>query len=162
MSVMNFGPRTLKANGIRTAVRSVTADYTCNSGSVIDDGLTLTLDKAAGLTVTLPASSGSGRKFRFVVGTLLTSNTYKIQVANATDVMNGGVTINDIGDTSAATADFFPTASTSDTFTMTATLGAGKIGDWVEFEDISSGHWAVRGALQGVTDPATPFTAAVS
>ena len=161
MSVMNFGPRTLKANGLRTAVRSLTAAYVCNTAPVIDDGLTLRLDLAAGFAVTLPAALGSGRKFRFVVGTLLTSGTYIVKVANATDVMAGGVTINDIGDTSAATADFFPTAASSDTFTMTASLGAGKIGDWVEFEDIKSGFWAVRGSLQGLTDPATPFSATV-
>ncbi len=143
-----------------SAVKSLTADTTITR---IDyDGLTATLDAVAGFTVTLPAASGSGARYRFVVGTTLTSATYVVKVANATDVFVGGVFINDIGDSAAATADFFPTASTSDTFTMTFSIGGGKKGDWFEVEDIASGVFAVRGVLQGVTDPTTPFSATVA
>ena len=125
-------------------------------------GRTLLVNAAAGLTLTLPASNGSGRRYRILVGTTLTSNTIVIQVANGTDVMAGGVLINDIGDTTAATSDYFPTASTSDTITLTASIGAGKRGDFVEFEDFATGFYAVYGVLQGETDPTNPFSAAVS
>jgi len=125
-------------------------------------GRTTVISDVDGGTITLPASSGSGLKFRFVLGSTLTSGTFVVKVANATDVFVGGVIINDIGDTTVATADFHPTAATSDTFTMTQSIGGGKQGDWVEFEDIKSGFWAVNGVMQGVTDPTSPFSATVS
>jgi hypothetical protein len=142
-------------NGVKSITATASATRKANAGR------TNLLNAVAGFTVTLPASSGSGDVYRFVVGTTLTSGTYVVKVANSTDVFAGGVIINDIGDSSAATADFHPTASTSDTFTMTQSIGGGKRGDWVEFEDIATGFWAVRGAIQGVTDPATPFSATV-
>lgn len=160
VAVRKFGAF-IKAHGfIHRSVSSLTAATTLKPGE--HSGRTNRLDLAAGFTCTLPASSGSGNRYRFVVGTALTSGTYVVKVANATDVFAGGVIINDIGDTTAATADFHPTASTSDTFTMTQSIGGGKVGDWVEFEDLKSGTWAVHGALQGLTDPTTPFSATVS
>jgi hypothetical protein len=141
-------------------VKSITANATLTRHA--DAGKTLLLNAAAGLSaMILPAAIGSGRKFRFVVGTTITSNTIVIKVANTTDVFVGGIFINDIGDTSAATADYFPTASTSDTLTLTASVGGGKKGDWIEIEDIASGFFAIHGVLQGVTDPSTPFSATV-
>lgn len=142
--------------GLKTITAAVTATRAANSGR------TNLLSAVAGFAVTLPASSGSGNKYRFLVKTTLTSASYIIKVKNAVDVFVGGVVINDTGDTAAATADFFPTASTSDTYTMTQSIGAGKAGDWVEFEDYATGFWAVNGVLQGVTDPTTPFSATVS
>jgi hypothetical protein len=147
--------KALMINGVKNLTASVTATRKANAGR------TNVLKAAAGLTVTLPASTGGGDVYRFVAGTTLTSNDYIVKVANSTDVFRGGIVMNDIGDSSAATADFHPTASTSDTFTMPSATGGGKIGVWVEFEDISAGFWAVRGDMQGVTDPATPFSATV-
>lgn len=145
---------------IHDGVRTLTAATTCNKAD--NAGRTNRFDLATGFTVTLPASTGSGAIYRFVVGTTLTSGTYVVKVANGTDVFVGGVSINDIGDSAAATADFFPTASTSDTYTMTQSIGGGKQGDWVEFEDIKAGFFLIRGNQQGVTDPTTPFSATVS
>lgn len=125
-------------------------------------GKTNLLSAAAGMTVTLPAAIGSGARFRFVVKTTATSGDYVVKVANGTDVFRGGIHINDTGDSAAATNDFAPTASTSDTFTMGYAIGGGKMGDWVEIEDIAAGFFVVRGQMQGVTDPATPFSATVS
>ncbi len=128
----------------------------------VNENRPVVLNAAAGLTVTLPASSGSGATFDIIVGTTITSNTIVIQVANATDVMQGGVFINDTGDTTAATSDFYPTASTSDTITLTASVGAGKAGDRIRLTDYATGFWAVEGYLAGELDPVSPFSAAVS
>lgn len=157
--------RTFKSNiraksFIRDGVKNVTASASATRAA--NSGRTTVLKAAAGLTITLPTSRGAGDRYRFVVGTLLTSNTYVIKVNNATDIMAGAVVINDTGDTTAATADSFPTASTSDTITLTASIGAGKIGDFIELEDAVSGVWMVRGVLQGETDPTNPFSATVS
>jgi hypothetical protein len=155
-----FGAIVRAAGFLVSGVKRLTAATTATV--VKNAGRTNTLKAAAGFTVTLPASTGGGAVYRFVAETAASSGDYVVKVANATDVFAGGVLINDIGDSTAATADFWPTASTSDTFTMAYATGGGKVGDWVEFEDIKAGTFAVRGSMQGMTDPATPFSATVS
>lgn len=117
-----------------------------------------TLNAAAGLTVTLPAASGTGRKFSFLVGTTVTSNNDVIQVANSTDVMAGVVTMaQDGGDT----VVLFETASTSDTITMNGSTKGGIKGDLVELTDAASGLWMLRMVCSGTGTEATPLSAAV-
>lgn len=124
------------------------------------DGKTILLDTAAGSTVTLPASSGSGMRFRFVISVVPTSNSHIVKVANATDVMSGViVTAQDAADTAVA----WETASTSDTITLNRTTTGGTIiGEWVEIEDVVSGTWAVRGCTAATGTEATPFSATVA
>lgn len=148
----------LKAKNFQTLLRSIIS-ATVSLTDAKHNGGTTALNLSAGVTATLPASNGQGARYRIVVGTA--SNANIVKVANPTDVFVGGILINDIGDTAAATADFFPTASTSDTVSFTTANGGGKAGDWVEFEDIAVGFWAVRGVFQGATDPSTPFSATV-
>lgn len=119
----------------------------------------LNISAAAGLTLTLPASEGKGAKYRFFVRTTVTSNTVVIQVANATDVMQGtAIFAADGGDTGV----LFETASTSDTITMNGSTRGGIIGDFIELEDVAAGFWSVRMVAQGTGTEATPFSAAVS
>lgn len=155
--IRRFGHH-VKARGLMSTLKTLLAATTCINSNA---GRTNLLSAVAGFTVTLPAAKGTGNTYRFLVKTTLTSAAYIVKVANSTDVMVGGILINDTGDTVAATSDFFPTASTSDTITLTQSIGGGKAGDWVELEDYAAGFWAVRGVLQGYTDPATPFSATV-
>lgn len=119
---------------------------------------TIVLNRAAGITATLPAATGSGFRYTFVVGTTVTSNSIIIRVANSSDVMTG-VAINaaDGGDT----AVMFETASTSDTITLNGTTTGGVRGDRVEVEDVAANLYYVRvvGSATGVE--ATPFSATV-
>lgn len=157
MSLMNFGPRTLKVGAVRTTPRSITAStYSLNSGTVLDDGRTLLLNRAAGTAVTLPAATGSGKRYRFVVGTASNANTFA--TLPTTNVFAGTIHIGDKGDSGAAVADLYSTAATSNKISPTTAGGGGLVGDWLEFEDIASGVWAVRGAFLDVNDPATPFS----
>jgi hypothetical protein len=120
---------------------------------------TFVFDTASGSTVTLPVASGSGAKFRFVVTTTVTSNSDKIQVANATDVMIGNIQmLQDAADTIVG----WEAASTSDTITLNGTTTGGLKGDWLEIEDVKAGNWLVRGLLSATGTEATPFSAAVS
>lgn len=120
-------------------------------------GKVITIAAAAGLTITLPAATGSGAQFEIVAAVTVTSNGYVIQVANATDVMMGvlGVATDAAGVT-------VPTASTSDTITMNGSTTGGLLGSRVVLTDIASGKWAVSGALVSTGAEATPFSAAVS
>jgi hypothetical protein len=118
---------------------------------------TVNLSAAAGLTVTLPASTGKGDEYEFFVLTTVTSNNYVIAVANATDVMQGGVALStDIGGTNMLAS------STSDTITMNGSTKGGLIGSWVRLKDVSAGFWKVEGYMVCTGTEADPFSAAVS
>lgn len=119
---------------------------------------TITVNRAAGTTVTLPAATGSGARARFVIGTTITSNSFKVQVADATDVMAGvALQAADAG----ATINAWEAGATDDTITMDGSTKGGIKGDIIELEDIALNLWSVKivGAATGTE--ATPFSSAV-
>jgi hypothetical protein len=119
----------------------------------------ITLNAAAGLTATLPAATGSGDTYTFVVGTTVTSNAALIKVANATDVMRGVAYVaQDGGDTMVA----FEAGATADTIDMNGSTRGGIAGDKVVLIDIASGIWSAQVHSQATGTEATPFTATVS
>lgn len=120
---------------------------------------TLVANRAAGITFTLPASSGSGTKFKIYVHTTITSNSLILQVANATDVMTGFA---DVAQDAADTVVRFETAGTSDTITLNGSTTGGIRGDVIEVEDVVSGFWLVRVTGSATGTEATPFSAAVA
>lgn len=125
------------------------------------DGKIIKLDTLTGSVVTLPAATGSGAKFRFHISVLATSNSHKIQVANATDVFVGIIAGVRVDSGNAVLA--FAAASTSDTITLDRSNGSVSLGEWIEVEDVASGKFAVRGFLSATGAAfATPFSAAVS
>lgn len=119
-------------------------------------GGTTVLNLAGGVAVTLPAATGSGSRYRIVVGTASNANT--IATLPVTDFFRGGVIINDSGDSAAGTADFFPAASTSNKMSPTTVGGGGAVGDWVLLEDFAAGLWLVSGVYQTAADAVTPFS----
>lgn len=121
------------------------------------------LDTASGSVVTLPAASGSGTKFKFVVSTLATSSSHIIKVANNSDAMIGIISLEDTTASPTANAVVaFAANATSDTITMNrSTTGSVSLGEWVEAEDIATNVWHVRGMLSATGTPATPFSATV-
>lgn len=134
-----------------TKTASFTLDRSNDAGNVIN------LSALAGLTVTLPASSGKGDIYELFVLTTVTSNNYIIQVANATDILAGAVHLTtDIGGTS------MPTSTTSDTITMNGSTTGGLRGTWLRFKDVSAGFWALEGGVICTGTEATVFSAAVS
>lgn len=153
------GPVTSQA-GFITGTDAVSASVTTATLTVTSalNGRVIPLNRAGGMTVTLPAATGSQAVYRFVVGTTFTSNGV-IQVANATDVMVGSASVS-----SSASSSVFATLTASDTLTMNGTTTGGVAGSFVELVDISSGEWLVRAALLCTASqtPATPFSAAVS
>lgn len=125
------------------------------------DGKTILLDTAAGSVVTLPASSGSGARFRFQVSVTATSNSHVIEVANATDIFQGILLA--LSDDAGAVVKGWETAADSDTITLNrTTTGTAKVGHFIEVEDIKEGVFAVHGIIGQSGTEATPFSAAVS
>lgn len=131
---------------------SATLNRNTHAGNVIN------LNAAAGLTVTLPASSGKGDMYRLFVLTTVTSNNDIIKVANSTDVIQGTVEIGASAGVAGVTAG---TTTTSDTITMNGTTTGGIVGSYIELTDVSLGFWQLSGSLIASGTVATPFSATV-
>ena len=171
------GGLTVTAGGI-----TVTAGTTDLSGSFIRDLVTLTEDTTitnaahagrvllmgevggdASATFTLPAATGTGAEFKFIVSVVNTSN-YVIQVADATDTIDGSVVVtNDSTAGGTASLISWPTVAASDTITLNGTTTGGvNIGDYVLLTDIATNQYTVSGLLNASGTEATPFSAGVS
>ncbi len=136
---------------------SITADTTLTSAS--HAGRTMNLNVVSGATCTLPAAAGTGNVYKFFVQTTVTSNSYKIQVANGDDTMAGVAVVANDSDNSAS---IFETAATSDTITLNGTTTGGVLGGQVELQDVASNVYRVLINQSATGTEATPFSAAVS
>ena len=122
-------------------------------------GRIITVNNATGFAMTLPASTGDGSRFRFVLGTTVTGGSMTIKVANASDTMVGlCLMAQDGGDTSVT----FGASGTDDTITMNGTTLGGTKGDYIELEDVSLNLWSVRMFATGTSTEASPFSATVA
>lgn len=118
---------------------------------------------ATGVTATLPAATGTGNIYRFVIGTTATSNAHIIKVANATDVMDGSLNIQQDTDVD-GTLKCWRADAGDDTMTFAgaATTG-GIVGGYIQCIDYKSGYWSCQAFTQsGGGSEATPFSATVS
>jgi hypothetical protein len=124
-------------------------------------GKTLTLNRAAGITVTLPAAVGDGDEYEFVVGTTFTGNGI-VKVANATDTMVGSATL---AQDAADTVVQFDHAAASDTITFNGTTTGGLIGATIKARDIkldgTTPKWFVEVFSSATGAEVTPFSATV-
>ena len=123
------------------------------------EGKVVCLDTAAGTTITLPDSTGSGGVYKFLVTVTATTNSHIIKVANATDEMRGYV----VQDSDTATApNIWWAADNDDTITLNrSTSGLAAQGEYFELVDATSNHWFVRGYSQASGTEVTPFSATV-
>lgn len=157
MASTTFSGPVTSTNGFITGTgvnQTVTASTLAVTKAVYN-GQTINLSRAAGIVVTLPAATGTNAVYTFVVSTTVTSNSYKIQVANSTDVINGNLLV------SGATGTTFGTLPASDTITMNGSTTGGLAGSYVQITDVATGVFLVTGALIGSGTVATPFSAAV-
>jgi hypothetical protein len=122
------------------------------------DGKTILLTSLTGHTITLPKANGVGTKIRMIEKVAPTSGSTVIKVIDSVDVMVGALTIS----LATGVGVNFPTAANSDTVTLNRTTSGGaSAGEWLEFEDIAPGIWAVDGNLNGSGVLVTPFSATV-
>lgn len=129
------------------------------------EGKTCLLREAGGnalVTLTLPAATGGGGRYRFVVDEVNTSNYVFKSVAGA-DVMRGTIIGASITDSATEAARTWTAGATDDTLTLNGTtMGGVTRGDWVEFEDIAADGWAVRGVITQSGSEVTPFSDTVA
>lgn len=146
----------LQAGAVAAAGATLAVTQALHAGKIIAFG------SLTGTICTLPAATGTGDIYRFVIATAATSNANIIKVANSTDVMSGGFALQQDTD-GAGTLKFWKAAATDDTLTFAgvATTG-GIIGTQVECVDYAAGFWAVRvWSSSGGGSEATPFSATV-
>lgn len=141
------------------STRMIAAGGTLAMTEAAHDGKIIAMDTATGSVVTLPASTGGGAVYRFLVTVTATSNSHVIKVANATDEMRGYV----IQDSDTATApNTWWAADNDDTITLNrTTTGLAAQGEYFEIVDAVLNHFFVRGYSQASGTEATPFSATV-
>lgn len=138
------------AKRIKSDVKTVTSStYVVQP----EDG-TLVLDLAAGIAVTLPAATGSGAQYRFVVATTFTGDASIVTTGG--DLLAGtALLFADTGDTCVG----FATASDTirlDMFDTGNTTGGIK-GAHAVFTDIAADLWHVHYVSDAAGSEATPF-----
>lgn len=122
------------------------------------DSKTVTLNRAAGIAVTLPAATGSGIRVKFIIGTTITSNSTTIKVTGDDVMIGAALLAQDAGDTSV----MFEAGATDDTITFNGTTTGGYKGAFVEVEDVAADTWFVRVVSAATGTEATPFSATVT
>ena len=158
-SLLNNGKLTGNVIGAveaTTPISATGATLTCTADT--HAGRTIVISAVAGCAVTLPAATGTGSVYRFIIGATITSNSTTIKVANTTDVMSGRAFV--ISDGAAAVLGY-ATGATSDTITLNGTTLGGLIGDHIEIIDAIAGTFAVRVFTAATGTEATPFSATV-
>ena len=106
-------------------------------------------------TQTLPAATGSGNRFRFIVGAVNTSN--HIIATDATATFYGQIVTSSSTDTPDL-AQPWVSAGTNTKITLNGTTTGGQaVGDVIEIVDIATNKFMVIGFTQTSGTEATPF-----
>ncbi len=147
-----------RATDLSTRVVALTATDSITEAE--HEGRDLYVTGTAAATYTLPEATGSGARYRFIIGEVNTNGTV-IVVADTTNANFIG-SVNSL-DLDAAAQGAFGSPANSDTITLNGTTTGGALGDFIELVDVATDVWMVFGQLQVPTgsNPATPFSAAV-
>jgi hypothetical protein len=123
------------------------------------EGKIVTLNRAAGVAVTLPVSTGGGAVYKIIVGTTFTgAATVKVPVASVATFIGTATLYADGG----ATVVGFAAGGTDDTLTMAADNATGGIaGAHMVFTDVAVAVWHVAYVSDAAASEVTPFSATV-
>ncbi len=125
---------------------------------------TVTISSAVPIAITMPAATGTGVKYRFVLQVVATATGHTLKVANATDSFTGlymspcTATATHMGFAAVTSAT---TATRSDTVTLNGTTTGGAPGMIIEITDIQSGFFDFKAFDTCVSTTTTPFSATV-
>lgn len=118
----------------------------------------IALNRAAGVTATLPAASGTGAIYRVVVGTTFSGGSGVIQVANSSDIIQGVVyQTQDAG----ATLQAFEAGAADDTLTLNGSSSGGIKGDRLDFIDIANNLWQCTAWTAATGSETSPWSSNV-
>jgi hypothetical protein len=138
-----------RTHGVTTVTAAtVTVDVNAHVGQPF------VMNRAAGITATLPPATGSGNKYEFIGGIDATDD--QIITVTGDDTMAGFAFL---GNDSAGASCFY-TAADTDTITLDGDTTGGLKGWRVECRDIAADTWAVMVLSEASGTEATPFSAA--
>ena len=148
---MGFKPASATARKTRQAKEITAATYQVLAS---DHGKTLMLNRAAGMTLTLPVDTAFvGFTVKMVVRDTFTG-TWEVTGAADGDLFFGGVFVTSV----AAKSDRFgPNGSSNDTLKANSDAKGRLSGGWVEFTLMGANEWLVNGVLAAGSTPVTPF-----
>lgn len=130
----------------------IAAGSTETVSAVTHAGACIALDTGGGSTITLPAATGTGNRYCFVV---TVAGTHVINVVG-NDEFVGGI---HQGNDSDNTTVFWPAADTADNDRITLNNGSqgGFVGCRYDIVDILTDNWSVIGSCDASGTEATPF-----
>ena len=120
----------------------------------------ISLNRAAGVAVTLPAATATGNIYTFIIATTVTSNTTTISAASASDAFDGSTFTMQDNDVD-GTLSMWKADAGDDTITMNGTTTGGFKGTKIEVIDGETGFFTIHAWGIGSGTLATPFSAAV-
>ena len=150
----------LQANSELPSTKLVTATTTLAVTTVLHANRTILLSGASGVgfTSTMPAATGSGNMFTFIVATGWQSTSYIIDFKSSTQQIQGVALV---AAASGGTSGSFPTINSgtnSNEITLNGTTTGGLGGDIIEVQDVGTLLYTVkRCLLNGSGSAATPF-----
>lgn len=144
-----------RATDVSGRIVNVTA-ATLAVAEATHEGKTVTLNKVDGQTMTMPAATGGGARYRFVIGTTSTSNAYVFSPTGNNTIK--GVAV--LGDSTDGTAHIWATAAGNNTLTLGGTDNAtgGIEGTVIIYEDIAADVWLVTVIGDAGGTEASPFS----
>jgi hypothetical protein len=134
-----------RISSITTATKSVEAT---------DSGTVFTLNRAAGIVVTLPTAA-AGLHYTFIVGTTFTG-AGQINTDNASDLFSGFAQLFDPA-TAGDTNTFIPDASDDDTIDLGSAAQGWLVGGIIRLKATTAAVWHCEAFLHGDGTLATPF-----
>jgi hypothetical protein len=143
----------VSARIVNTTATTLAVTATEHAGRIVK------ISSAAAIAVTMPASTGSGNVYAFVLNVAATATAHTIKVAASSTDIVAGCTI--IAQTDTAQVNGFLTTATDDTITLNGTTQGGAKGCRVELIDIATNTWncLITSGASGTV--ATPFSATV-
>jgi len=161
--ILTYGAGAINATGAEitrtcdVSARLVALTATASITVAANEGRDMYITGTAAATYTLPEATGSGARFRFVMGQVNTNGT----IIKTADTDNCGYygSVNILDKDAAAQGAYSP-AATDDLITLNGTTTGGQIGDFIEILDIATDKWMVFGQLTvpAGSNPATPFS----
>ena len=115
----------------------------------------VTISSAAPLAATMPAATGTGDVYTFVLTVAATATAHTIS-ALTTDIIAGHSIV---VTTTSSNAEGWATSATSDKITLNGTTQGGVVGDKIVMIDMASGVWQISHTGSATGTEATPFSA---
>ena len=145
----------ITTTGYVSAYDNVT-DITAATYSVesTQSGAVFTLNRAAGIVVTLPTAA-AGLHYTFIVGTTFTG-AGQINTGNASDLYSGFAQLFDPA-TAGDTNTFIPDASNDDTIDLGSAAQGWLVGGIIRLKATTAAVWHCEAFLHGDGTLATPF-----